>query len=190
MSVEEMEFTGYLVSIRPRTRRGLVEYELKLISFGGEPFVAYTMHPPSFITPAIQVRVKVILSRQLGAPRWVIDDMSIISGPEFIEVTPAVIEEVARGVYPIVSGRIGERAFSVPVDEELLLKIPPQLPSAAYCVFMKKGPELRLIEIMSEKEYQLFRKALKLVSEIEKEVADAEEAIRGYLVEAEAPITT
>ncbi|MEM3922551.1 MAG: hypothetical protein QXG25_06715, partial [Nitrososphaerota archaeon] len=71
MSGGEMELSGYLVSIRPRTRRGAIEYELKIMSTGGELFTIYTLNPPSFLSPAIQVRVKAVLSKQLEAPRWV-----------------------------------------------------------------------------------------------------------------------
>jgi len=190
MSGGEMELSGYLVSIRPRTRRGAIEYELKIMSTGGELFTIYTLNPPSFLSPAIQVRVKAVLSKQLEAPRWVLAEMSLIGGPGAAEVVQALIEEVSRGVYPVVSGRIGGMAFSVPVDEELLSRIPRQLPSTVYCVFMKRGPELRLVEVLSEREYMLFRKASELVSEIEREAASADEEVRGYLREAEAAIAT
>jgi hypothetical protein len=190
MSGEEMELTGYLVSIRPRTRMGLIEYELRIMSSGGELFTAYTLNPPSFLSPAIQVWVRAVLSGQRGAPRWIVAEMRLIGEPGAVEVAQALIEEVSRGVYPIVSGRMGGRAFSVPVDEELLSRIPSQLPCTAYCVFAKKGPELRLVEVLSEREHELFRKTLELVSEIEREVADADENVRRYLVEASAPIVT
>jgi hypothetical protein len=188
MSGEEMELTGYLVSIRPRTRMGLIEYELRIMSSGGELFTAYTLNPPSFLSLAIQVWVRAVLSRQRGAPRWIVAEMRLIGEPGAVEVAQALIEEVSRGVYPIVSGRIGGRAFSVPVDEELLSRIPSQLPCTAYCVFVKRGPDLRLVEVLSEREYGLFRKALDLVSEIEREVADTDEKVHRYLVEASAPI--
>jgi hypothetical protein len=55
---------------------------------------------------------------------------------------------------------------------------------------VKKGPELRLVEVLGEKEYRLFKKALELVSEIEKEVADADEKVNKYLVETSASIAT
>jgi len=53
MSGEEIELTGYLISIRPRTRMGLIEYELKIMSSGGELLTVYTLNPPSFLSPAI-----------------------------------------------------------------------------------------------------------------------------------------
>lgn len=190
MSGEEMEVTGYLVSIRPRIRMGLIEYELRIMSSGGEPLTVYTLNPPSFLSPAIQVWAKIILSRQRGVPRWIIAEMRLINEPGTIEVAQAVIEEVSRGIYPIVSGRMYGRAFSVPVDEELLSKIPSQLPCTVYCVFVKKGSELRLVEVLGEKEYRLFKKTLELVSEIEKEVADADEKVNKYLVETSASIAT
>ncbi|MCF3653532.1 MAG: hypothetical protein L2C94_005175 [Aigarchaeota archaeon] len=190
MSGEEIELTGYLISIRPRTRMGLIEYELKIMSSGGELFTVYTLNPPSFLSPAIQVWARIVLSRQRGVPRWIVAEMRFIGEPGAIEVAQAVIEDVSRGIYPIVSGRMSGRAFSVPVDEELLSKIPSQLPCTLYCVFVKRGPELRLVEVLSEREYELFKKTLELVSEIEREVADADEKVHRYLVEASALIAT
>lgn len=189
MSAEEMELTGCLISIRPRTRRGVIEYELRLMSSGGEHFTVYTLNPPSFLIPAIQVQVKAILSKQLGAPKWVATEMKLINRSGAAEVVQALIEEVSRGVYPIVSGRIGGMMFSVPVSGELLSRIPPQLPSTVYCIFVKRGPELRLVEVLSEKEYKLFRKISELILEIEKDTASADEEVRGYLMEAEVSIT-
>lgn len=190
MSSEEMELTGYLISIRPRTKRGVIEYELRLVSSGGESFTIYTLNPPSFLSPAIQIQVKAILSKQLGTPRWVAAELKLVGSSGTIEVAEAFIEEVFKGVYPIVSGRIGKLAFSVPIDEDLLSKIPSQLPCTLYCVFVKRGPELRLVEVLSEREYRLFRKISELISKIEKEVASAEKEVREYLMETEAKTST
>ena len=79
------EFTGYLVSITPRTRRGLVEYKLKLMSPGGESIIIYTSKPPLFLRPGLYVKVRAILSRQLETPRWVVDEMKIVRGARGLE---------------------------------------------------------------------------------------------------------
>jgi len=181
------EFTGYLVSITPRTRRGLVEYKLKLMSPGGESITIYTSKPPLFLRPGLYVKVRAILSRQLETPRWVVDEMKIVRGARGLEPVPAVIEEVTRGVYPIVSGRKENEMFSVPAEEEVLAKIPADLPQRFYCLFAERGVELKLVEVLKEEEYQLFRKTLSMLSEIDEDSRRSEMIVKEYFKKSEPP---
>ncbi len=187
MKEELTEFTGYLISITPRTRRGLIEYRLKIMSPGGEYMTVYTPKPPTFLKPGLYVRVRAILSRQLKSPRWVVESIEVVRRARGLEPVPAVIEEVVRGVYPIVSGRRDDKAFSVPVEEEVLSKIPADLPQRFYCVFAERGVELKLVEVLKEKEYELFRKAINMLSEIDENSHQSEKMVKEYLRESEPP---
>ena len=39
--MEEEKITGYITLIEPRTRRGLIEYRLRIVTLGGERITAY-----------------------------------------------------------------------------------------------------------------------------------------------------
>ncbi len=178
---ELVELRGYLVSITPRTRRGLVEYRLRVVTFGGEPWVIYLREPRVPLRPGIPISVKAFLSRQLEKPRWIADELRIIREAGILKPRPAVIEEVVRGVYPIVSGRQDDRFFSVPVEEDVLSSIPKELPQRLYCLFLETGSEVKLVGAFHEKEYALFDRILRLVSSIDQEGFESDRLFEEYL---------
>ena len=178
---ELIELRGYLVSITPRTRRGLVEYRLRIVTFGGEPWIIYVREPSIPLRPGIPISVKAFLSRQLEKPRWIADELRIIREAKVLEPRPAVIEEVVQGVYPIVSGRQGDRLFSVPVEEDVLSSIPRDLPQRLYCLFLETGSEVKLVGAFREKEYMLFNRILRLISSINQEGFESDRLFGEYL---------
>ncbi len=178
---ELIEFEGYLVSITPRIRRGLPEYALKIITFGGESKTVYTREPKILLKPGLPIHVKAVLSRQSEKPRWMIDEIRILKNVETLEPRPAIIEEIVKGVYPIVSGKQENKIFSVPVEEDLLSKIPEKLPEKIYCIFLEKSSQIKLVEVLHEKEYRIFDRIAKLISELDKESSDSDRAVKEYL---------
>ena len=53
--MEEEKITGYITLIEPRTRRGLIEYRLRIVTVGGERVTAYIRELPPWLklgTPA------------------------------------------------------------------------------------------------------------------------------------------
>jgi len=186
MKKEELiEFTGYLISITPRTRRGLVEYRLKIMNLGGRCVSAYLHEPKIPLKPGLRIKVKAFLSRQLGSPRWVIEKIEPIKDERSLEPEPTLIEEVIRGAYPIVSGRRSDKAFSMPAEEEVLSKIPSNLPQRLYCIFAEGGSQLKIVEAFGEKEYEVFKKTLNMLVEIDKDSLESEKIVRKYLREIE-----
>ena len=172
---------GYLVSITPRTSRGLPEYALRIVTFGGESKIVYTRQPKILLKPGLPIHVKAILSKQSEKPKWMVDEMKILEGIRVLEPKPAIIEEVVKGVYPIVSGRQENKIFSIPIEEELLSKIPEKLPKKIYCIFLEKSSQIKLIGLLDEKEYRIFNRVSKLISEIDKESSDSDRIVEGYL---------
>jgi len=155
---ELIEFEGYLVSITPRIRRGLPEYALKIITFGGESKTVYTREPKILLKPGLPIHVKAVLSRQSEKPRWMIDEIRILKNVETLEPRPAIIEEIVKGVYP-----------------------PEKLPEKIYCIFLEKSSQIKLVEVLHEKEYRIFDRIAKLISELDKESSDSDRAVKEYL---------
>lgn len=186
MGEEELiEFIGYLISITPRTRRGLVEYRLKIMNLAGRCVSAYLHEPKIPLKPGLRVKVKAFLSRQLDSPRWVIEKIESIEGERSLEPEPAIIEEVVRGAYPMVSGRRDDKAFSMPAEEEVLSKIPSNLPQRLYCIFAEGGSQLKIVEAFGEKEYEVFKKTLSMLLEIDRGSIESERIVRKYHKEVE-----
>ena len=53
--MEERKVAGYITLIEPRTRRGLIEYRLRIVTLGGERITAYIRELPPWLklgTPA------------------------------------------------------------------------------------------------------------------------------------------
>ncbi|HDD42397.1 MAG TPA: hypothetical protein ENF79_01780 [Nitrososphaeria archaeon] len=184
---ELIEVAGYLISITPRTRRGLMEYRLKIMSLGGGFMSAYLHEPKIPLRPGLRVKVKAFLSRQLGSPRWVIEKIEPIKDEKDLEPEPTLVEEVVRGAYPIVCGKRDDKAFSMPAEEEVLSKIPSNLPQRLYCIFAEGGSQLKIVEALSEKEYEVFKKTLSMLLEIDRDSLESEKIVMKYLKEVELP---
>ncbi len=179
---EEIEFSGYIISVTPRTRRGLLEYRLKIMTPGGESRIAYLREPSIPLKPGIPVKIKAILSRQSEPPRWIIDSIEILRNLKAVEPVPTRVEKITRGAYTIVSGKKEGKMFSIPLQEdELLSKIPKELPQEMYCIFIEHGYQTKLAEVLKKKEYEIFAKTLRFISEIDKENAENEKVVNGYL---------
>lgn len=187
-SLDEVEVSGYIVSITPRTRRGLIEYELKIITLGGKSETMYMREPKIPLRPGIPVKVKAILSRQSEKPRWIIESIEPLKDLKDIELIPASIERVIKEAYFIVSGRSGGKIFSIPIwEEELMAKIPENLPQELYCIFIDQGYQIILAEVLQKKEYEIFMKTLSLLNELDQEELKSEEIVKAYLKNLKPP---
>ena len=179
---EEIAFSGYVISVTPRTRRGLLEYRLKIMTLGGECKTVYLRSPEIMLRPGIPVRVKAILSRQLAKPRWIVDSIEVLKDLKSIEPVLTRVEEISRGAFFIISGKKEGKMFSIPLqNEEILSKIPKALPQDFYCIFIEHGHQITLAEIMSKKEYEVFKRTLKLVSKLDEESSKSSRIISEYL---------
>jgi len=179
---EEAEFSGYIISVTPRTRRGLLEYRLRIMTFGGENRTVYLREPSIPLRPGIPVKIKAILSKQTKSPRWIVDSIEALKNLKPVDPVLTQVEKVTRGAYTIVSGRKEGKMFSIPLQEdELLSKIPEELPQELYCIFIEHGYQIKLAEVLKKKEYEIFSKTLHFLSEIDRESAESEKIINGYL---------
>jgi len=179
---EELEVTGYITSITPRTRRGLLEYRLKVITLGGEPKTIYMREPAIPLRPGLPVKIKAILSKQLEKPRWIAESVDISGGLKVIEPSLTSIDKVTKGRCLIVSGKREGKMFSIPVqEEEIASKIPEDLPQDLYCIFVEHGYEIRLAEILRKKEYEVFAKTLRFLADLNRERSENEKAVKDYL---------
>lgn len=186
-SSEEIEISGYIVSVMPRTWRGLLEYKLKMMTLGGRSEIMYMHEPKIPLKPGIPVKVRAILSKQSENPRWMINSIEVLKEPEAIEPVQASIDEVIKGVYCIVHGRSGEKIFSMPIPEELLRKIPENLPQELYCIFMNQGHQVTIVEIMRKDEYEVFVRALSFLHKLDEEELEGERAVDEYLKYVKQP---
>ena len=188
-SSDEIEISGYVVSVTPRTRRGLLEYRVKIVTLGGKSETMYMREPKVPLRPGIPIKAKAILSRQSEKPRWIIESAEPLKNLKVIEPTPASIEKVTKGTCFIVSGRSEGKMFSIPIQEEdLLEKIPKNLPQDLYCIFIDQGYQIILAEIMGKKEHEIFLKTLSLIAEIDHEESESRKIVGEYLRNIQLPI--
>ncbi|RLG09015.1 MAG: hypothetical protein DRN65_00080 [Thaumarchaeota archaeon] len=185
---QEMEISGYVVSITPRTRRGLLEYRVKIMTLGGKSETVYMREPEIPLRPGIPIKAKVILSRQSEKPRWIVESAELLKDLKVIDPTLTSIEKITRGTCLIVSGRRDGKMFSIPLQEEdVLEKLPKNLPQDLYCIFIDQGYQIILAEIMRKKEYEIFLKTLNLIAEMEKDESENRKIITRYLKNIQIP---
>ena len=180
--LEELEFSGYLASIQPKIRRGLIEYKLKVISTGGEERIFYLRKPPTWLKHGLMIAVKALRSKQTREERWIIDELRIIKGKAELKFIPTMIEDITSGRFTIVYGRKGEKMFSLPIkDQELISKLLGKLPRKMYCMFMELESELRLVEVIDEREYEVIMKVSKFLKEMNEKEAQNRRILRDFL---------
>ncbi|MCS7132507.1 MAG: hypothetical protein NZ918_02135 [Aigarchaeota archaeon] len=184
----ELEVDGYIVSITPRTRKGLMEYKVKIMTLGGRSEIMYVHEPKIPLRPGIPVKVKAFLSKQSEKPRWIIESTEPLKDLREIEPMLVSIEEVTKGAFFIISGRNGRKLFSIPIkDEDVLGKIPEKLPQELYCIFIDQGYQITLVEVLRKKEYEIFVKTLSLIRELDQEKLESEKFVEEYLKNIKAP---
>lgn len=121
------------------------------------------------------------MSRQTESPRWVVDSIEDLRDLKPVDPVLTRVENVSRGIFSILSGRREGRPFSIPIKEDLLSKIPGELPQELYCIFLEEGRVVRLAEVLRKKEYEIFSRAIRLLSEMDRECAESENVVDAYL---------
>jgi len=160
--LEERRAAGYVTLIEPRTRRGLIEYRLRIVTPGGERITAYIREPPLWLKLGTPVDITIT---SIG-DRLMVEHISRKSNMRELNVTPIVIDEIAREMFTVISGRINGKFFSIPIlDNHLVSRLPDKVPSKVYCV-LSEGGGLKILEIISEKEYMILMNARKILNQI------------------------
>lgn len=163
LRLEERKITGYITLIEPRSRRGLIEYRLRIVTPGGERLTVYIRELPSWLkigTPA-DVTVTSIGDRLL------IDRISRKSNLHELKITQVIIDEISKETFTVISGRIDGKFFSIPIlDEYLVSRLPDKVPSKVYCILSESEGGLKILEIISEKEYAILTNARKILNRI------------------------
>ncbi len=170
---DEKELTGYITMIEPRVYRGLLEYRVRITPPGKPSQTIYMREPPTWIRIGIPVKVKAIKSKQTKEHRYIVDEISFDEHLTITKPVKVVIEEVSKGVATIISGKRNGAFFSITVDdEEILSKIPENLPAEVYCIFIEIGGEKRIASILTEREYSIITKTLRIIKNFRESLGD------------------
>jgi len=176
--LEERKVTGYITLIEPRTRRGLIEYRLRIVTLGGERITAYIRELPPWLklgTPADITIVSV-------GDRLLVDRLSRKSGLRELKIAPTIIDEITRETFTVMSGRMDDKFFSIPIlDDYLVSRLPDKVPSKVYCIFSESEGGLRILELISEREYRIFTNARRILNKIIGNEKRINEYVKGLL---------
>ena len=176
--MEEEKITGYITLIEPRTRRGLIEYRLRIVTLGGERLTAYIRELP----PWLKLGTPADITAIYAGDRLLIDRISRKSGLRELRVAPTIIDEIARETFTVVSGRIDNKFFSIPIlDEYLVSRLPDKVPSKVYSIFSESEGGLRIFEFISEREYRIFTNARRILNKIIGNEKRMNEYVKGLL---------
>lgn len=160
----EKELVGYITMIEPRVYRGLLEYRIRITPPGKPSEIIYMREPPTWIEIGIPVKVRVIKSKQTKEHRYIVNEINFDEHLTITKPVKIVIEEISKGVATIISGKRNGAFFSITVDdEEILSKIPENLPAEVYCIFIEIGGEKRIVSILTEREYSIITKTLQII---------------------------
>jgi len=163
LRLEERKIAGYITLIEPRSRRGLIEYRLRIVTPGGERVTAYARELPSWLKVGTPADITVI---SIG-DRFLIDHISRKSNLHELKITQVIIDEISKETFTVISGRIDSKFFSVPIlDEYLISRLPDKVPSKVYCILSESEGGLKILEIISEKEYAILTNARKILNRI------------------------
>lgn len=174
--------SGYVVSVEPITFRGLLNYKVKVITPGLQSKIVYMREFPEGLEIGVYVDLKVVLSRQTGEKKLIVDDIMFQKNIPKIIPVETVVEEVSRGITTTVSCWRSGRYLSIPIDdEEILKKIPENLPAKMVCIFMDTVKGLRLISVFTEKEYKILNRIRELAWSIDKQIEEDEKNVDDYM---------
>jgi len=163
LRLKARKITGYITLIEPRTRRGLIEYRLRIVTPGGERIVAYIREPPPWLKLGTPADITIISA----GDRLLIDRISRKRGLNELRIAPIMIDEIVKEAFTVMSGKINGKFFSVPIlDKHLVSRLPNKVPSKVYCIFSESGGGLKILEIISEREYMIFTNARKILNQI------------------------
>lgn len=182
MKEEVSEVRGYITSIEPIVRKGLLSYRARIISLGDESWKIYLRDIPKDFKLGLFVKVKTILSKQTDEEKLIADELKILEDVQRLKIEECTIEEVSRDKIPVVTGLRSGRFFSLPItDEDVLNKIPRILPAKVIALFMETPRGIKLASIVSEKEYKILMRMEELLTSIEENEKRLEELCREQL---------
>ncbi|MCS7125491.1 MAG: hypothetical protein NZ929_01055 [Aigarchaeota archaeon] len=168
MSREVYDIRGYVTSVEPVVKRGLLSYRVRIISLGEEVWNVYLREISKDFRLGSFVKVKLISSRQREEEKLVADEVEILEDVHHLKIEESLIEEVSREGIPVVTGWKSGRFFSSPIlDEELIKKIPKELPAKVITIFIETSKGVKLASIISEKEYKILLRTEELLKSIE-----------------------
>jgi len=159
----ERKVAGYITLIEPKTRRGLIEYRLRIVTLGGERITAYIRELPPWLKLGTPADITVVHA----GGRLLINQISRKSGLRGLRIAPIMIDEVAREAFTVMSGRIDGKFFSIPIlDDYLVSRLPDETPSKVYGILSESEGGLRILELISEREYRIFINASRILNKI------------------------
>ncbi|MEN2975154.1 MAG: hypothetical protein ABDH32_06220 [Candidatus Caldarchaeales archaeon] len=168
MSREASELYGYITSIEPVVKRGLLFYRARITSLGDESWEVYLRGFSRDFKLGCFAKIKPILSRQRDEEKLIVDEIEILEEVERLKPEEVTIEEVSRDNVTVITGWRNRRFFSLPIkDKEVLEKIPRELPAKVITLFIETSRGIKLASIISEKEYKIMLRAEELLSLIE-----------------------
>ncbi|MEM3140614.1 MAG: hypothetical protein QXH15_04050 [Nitrososphaerota archaeon] len=179
---KDITISGYVVSVEPVTIRGLLNYRVRIVTPGIQSKIVYMREFPEGLEIGVYVDLKIVLSKQTGEEKLIVDDIMFQKNVPKIIPVETVIEEVSRGVTTTISCWRSGRYLSIPVeDEEILKKIPENLPAKMVCLFMDTVKGLRLISVFTEKEYRVLNRIKELAWSIDRQIEEYEKNIDDYM---------
>ena len=163
-----IEVIGYVTKIEPRTKRGLMEYRVRIMTLGGEDYVVYIREPPTWIEYGIPVHLKAEMSRQTEERRYIVEEIEIARSLPWFSLEETEIEEILGEKIQVVSGKRRGRYFSLPLETHNLSQdIIKETPGKFYCLFLESIRGTILATIIGEREYKILEKTKKFIRLIE-----------------------